>query len=346
MSKKFLHIASCDNFIPPFIQLVSANFSNDQHEFLLTGGMAETTLIKSQNVHLADATPKGKIRHYLSCLVKMHQADKVILHGLFNFKIVCMLFFMPWLLKKCYWIMWGGDLYVYKLGLRNWKWKIKELFRRPVIKNMGNLVTYIEGDADLARQWYGAKGEYQECLMYLSNVYKEYELPNKEGSTINIQVGNSADPSNNHFEVFEKLIPYKDDDILIHVPLSYGDKVYGKKVSAKGVELFGDKFKAITEVMPFNQYLEFLGGIDIAVFNHKRQQAMGNTITLLGLGKTVYIRDETTQWSFFKNKKIILNNIETLEINTISEYQKKSNINHIKEYFSKENYLNQLSRLF
>lgn len=37
--------------------------------------------------------------------------------------------------------------------------------------------------------------------------------------------------------------------------------------------------------MPFEEYLGLLAKIDIAILNHKRQQAMGNITTLLGLGK-------------------------------------------------------------
>ena len=65
----------------------------------------------------------------------------------------------------------------------------------------------------------------------------------------------------------------------------------------KGKELFGKKFIPLTEFMPFEKYLEFLGSIDIAIFLHKRQQAMGNIITLIGLGKKVYLRDDISTWN-------------------------------------------------
>lgn len=41
----------------------------------------------------------------------------------------------------------------------------------------------------------------------------------------------------------------------------------------------------IVDFMDFNEYINFLSTIDIAIFNHKRQQGMGNIITLLGMGK-------------------------------------------------------------
>ncbi len=344
MSKKILHIAGCDKFIPPFVKFVKENFDFSQHEFLLTGGIGGEELSSAQNVFFAKNSISEKLKYYWQAVIKMNQADKIILHGLFDRKMVVLLFFMPWLLKKCYWVMWGGDLYVYQLGERNVKWKVSEFFRRPVIKSIGNLVTYIPGDVELARKWYGATGENHECLMYLSNVYNTLEVSNTQSDTINIQIGNSADPSNNHIEILGKLLPFKDKNIQIYAPLSYGDKAHAKEVVSKGKELFGDKFLALTDFMPFEQYLKFLGSIDIAVFNHKRQQAMGNTITLLGLGKTVFIRSDTTQWQLFKDKDIEVLNTLDFELNYIKDLEK--NIKNTADCFSKELLIEQYKLLF
>ena len=234
--KKILHIADCDKFIPPYIDFVNSHFDSTKHEFMLTGGMSSGELDYCANVNLIGRSKLSKLKYFFSLIIKMHQANQVILHGLFNIKIVQILFFSPWLLKKCYWVIWGGDLYTYQLDKRNWQWKVKEFFRRPVIKNMGSLVTYIRGDVTLAREWYGAQGEYQECLMYTSNLYKEYKIPKHKNATLNIQVGNSADPSNNHIEALEKLLPFKNDNICIFVPLSYGSKEHTLQVIKQGKE--------------------------------------------------------------------------------------------------------------
>lgn len=343
-AKKILHIAGCDKFIPPYVDFVNDNFNSEMHEFLISSGMASDELNDSSNIYLSESTTFSRVKYYFQLIIKMHQADKVILHSLFNIRLVQILFFTPWLLKKCYWVIWGGDLYVHKFGKRNNEWKVKEFFRRPVIKNMGHLVTYIEGDITLARKWYGAKGNYHECLMYTSNLYREYEVPENKETTVNIQVGNSADPSNNHIEVLEKLLPFKDENICIFVPLSYGSEEYAQSISKKGKEWFGDKFNPITAFMPFEQYLSFLGSIDIAIFNHKRQQAMGNTITLLGLGKTVYIRSDTTQWQFFKDKGIDIGDVD--ELSNLNQLPTKNNIEIVKSYFSEANYFEQLNELF
>jgi hypothetical protein len=182
--------------------------------------------------------------------------------------------------------------------------------------------------------------------MYPSNLYKEYAINPKADGAINMQLGNSADPTNNHIEVLEKLVKYRDKNIKIYTPLSYGDKEYAKSVISYGQQLFGDKFVPLIEFMPFEKYLEFLSEIDIAIFAHKRQQAMGNTITLLGLGKKVYMRSDITPWQLFNDIDVKVFDVEDIQIDAIDEETKKENHQKIKEYFSEENYLKQLQNLF
>lgn len=339
-----LHIAGIDKFIPPFIEFIGQNFDLAQHRFWLNGDRNRYPYQDNPSTYQVKPGVLGKFGGYLRLIVDLNKAEKVILHGLFDPKIVLLLSCMPWLLKKCYWIIWGGDLYSYQLAERNWKWQIREFFRRPVIKRIGNLVTYIEGDVELARQWYGARGHYRECVMYLSNVYHELPVPQEVHDTIHIQIGNSADPSNNHLEILERLLPFRDQDIAIFAPLSYGNQEYAKTVIESGTRMFGEKFHPMTDFMPFDRYLAFLGKIDMAIFNHKRQQAMGNTITLLGLGKKVYLRSDTTQWGLFKKKGIQVFDIECLEI--CRHKHSRSNRNLVSGYFSIDNFRKQLNDIF
>tara|TARA_B100001063_G_C16778254_1_gene567858 strand:- start:1878 stop:2942 length:1065 start_codon:yes stop_codon:yes gene_type:complete len=343
-TKKILHVAECDKFIPPYIRFINKNFNSDEHEFLIKNGMADDELEEAKNTCLSGKTPVSKVKHHIQLIIKMHRADKIILHSLIDIRMVQILSVMPWLLKKCYWMIWGADLYAYKLKRVTLNEKINEFLRYRVINRLGHLVTYLEGDVALAKDWYGAKGTYHECLMYTSNLYKQYKLPAVDKVRVNIQVGNSADPSNNHIEALEKLLPFKHQDICIYVPLSYGHQEYAQQVIQQGKEWFGDKFKPLKDFMPFDDYLLFLSSIDIAFFNHKRQQAMGNTITLLGLGKTVYLRSETTQWNFFVEKGVHVGDIEKLS--NLDCYKSYKNIEIIKNYFSSENYKNQLAQLF
>ena len=187
--------------------------------------------------------------------------------------------------------------------------------------------------------------------MYLSNVVdpstvQAAQKQTEEHSSLYILVGNSADPSNNHIESFEKLLPYKDEDIKIFVPLSYGDQSHAKQVIEIGKSWFGDKFVPITSFMVFDEYMKFLASVDVAIFNHKRQQAMGSTITLLGMGKTVYIRSDVAQWDIFKEKNITCFDVESFEGVKLSYEQSGINSISTLDYFNITTLLNQYSKLF
>lgn len=344
MNNKILHVAGYSTFMPSFLNLLQNYFNQKNHTLIVNPSPNKIELPKPITVVEYEYSLTGQIQYSLKLINEMHKAEKVIIHGLFDLKSILVLFSMPWLLKKCHWVIWGGDLYIYQLGKRSIFWHIQEFIRRPVIENMGHLVTYIPGDVDLARKWYGAKGDYHECLMYLSNTYNSLDIPSAKTDTINIQIGNSADPSNNHIQILEKLLPFKDENIKIYAPLSYGDKLQAEEVIVKGKELFGDKFIALTDFMPLEEYLQFLGNIDIAIFNHKRQQAMGNTITLLGLGKTVFVRSDTTQWQFFKDRSIKV--YDSTKLDSLHKNEHLNNIKKVKEYFSKENLIKQYSEIF
>lgn len=340
-----------EKFIAPFIDFIKEHFDFTEHFFIIIGGVSEDVakLPHYENILILDESYDSKFNYFkYSTLMKSYtkNADKIILHALFSDNKNFFLYFNQHLLSKCYWVMWGADLYYYKRPRNRLRDKVRHYIRTKIYSKMGHFITYIKGDYELAQKWYGAKGKYHECFMYPSNLYKEYDIKPKEHSTINIQLGNSADPTNNHIKVMNKLAKHKDENIQIFTPLSYGDEEYAKDVIAKGKELFGDKFVALTDFMPFEKYLEFLGSIDIAIFAHKRQQAMGNTITLLGLGKKVYMRSDIATWQFFLEKNIQVFDVSSIGIDEIDKQIKSQNKQKIKDYFSEKNLKNQLNGLF
>lgn len=345
-----LHIAGLDKFIPPFVKLVKEEFQEEKHQFWFTGSVEKYPVEQSDTVYVCGGGVWSKLVGYAKLVKQFHSARKVMLHGLFNIKVVFVLALCPWVLPKCHWIIWGGDLYQYTKASNTLGSRLKESLRRFVIHRVGYLITYVEGDVELARQWYGAKGTHQECIMYLSNVVDPIMMvdsrPAFDHDGLKILLGNSADPSNNHIESLERLLPFKDQNIKIFAPLSYGDRNYADKVIRQGKEWFGCKFVDMTDFMPFEHYLKFLKSLDIAIFNHQRQQAMGNTITLLGMGKTVFMRSDVSHWRFLNSLGVKLNDVADIELRQIAPNEAEENARVVRSYFSRATLVKQLSDIF
>lgn len=338
-----LHVFGWDRkFVPAFISFVRDRFPGARHEFLIHGP-----------ADAGELRALGAVTHYENLLKnipavsrQLRSAGRIILHGLFSSHLYYVLALHPWLLKRCYWMIWGGDLYVHQQQARDWRWRKDEWFRRFVISRLGHLVTHVEGDVDLARSWYGARGAYHECLMYLSNVCRVGGPMAGTGQAVHILMGNSADPSNNHLEIIRGLAPFRDQDIIVFAPLSYGDRNHAKKVMNEGRAVFGGKFRPMTEFLSPDAYRDFLRSIDIAVFNHRRQQAMGNVIALLGMGKTVYMRPEVSSAAALKKMGLKIKDVNALTLEKISDDDARLNSEIVAERFSEERLLSQLAAIF
>lgn len=334
---KHLHITNTEKFIEPYINFVNSNYEFSEHQFFCFKTNA-TDHIKNLYANLIKF---DKVAWNVPFLKALYTADRIYLHGLFDIRIVVALFIQPWLLRKCYWIVWGADLYVYREPRPTIKAKVKEFIRASVIRGMSGLITHIKGDYELAKEWYGVKGEYYYSFLYPSNLYKDIPVTKttEEAIITYIQVGNSADPLNNHLEVFEKINTLKLENIRIICPLSYGDKEYAEKVLQSGKKLFGDNFEPILNFMSFDKYLNILSKVDVAIFNHNRQQAVGNITTLLGLGKKVYIREDITTWGYCIEHKLKIYSI-TDEIDLLLTPMKVtdriSNVENTKKRFSEK----------
>lgn len=293
-----LHIFPDEKFTKPYIKFINNNFDINEHIFfILSSG---NFINKNEKIEKNVIINEG-MKSLPFLVSKMNKCKKIIIHSMFNKRIVFILFSQPWILKKCNWVIWGGDLYCYREATKSVKSKMFRKIRNLTIKRFGEVTTLVKEDYYLAKKHYNIKGKYNEGmypntinLEYLNSIKKNKK--NKEITCINIQIGNSADKSNQHIEAINMLKKYKDENINIYVPLSYGDKEYAKKVKEYGEEIFGHKFKAILSYMSPQKYSEFLGSIDIGIFNNNRQQALGNIFILSYLGSKIYIRNDTTMW--------------------------------------------------
>lgn len=145
--------------------------------------------------------------------------------------------------------------------------------------------------------------------------------------------------------MFDKIKSFK--NINVYVPLSCGDSDYADIIVKKGHELFKDNFYPIMNFMKHEEYIEFLSTIDVAIFNHKRQEGTGNIISLLGMGKKLFIRNDITTYAFLESLRIktysLMDNKEYLNQD---ELALSRNAKIIKKAFTVENLKDDLCRIF
>lgn len=167
-----------------------------------------------------------------------------------------------------------------------------------------------------------------------------------------VLLGNSADHTNNHIDGIEYLYSVLGKDIELYSILSYGD-VIGRQIAKEyGNKVYGEKYHAVEEFMDRQKYIDFLNGMDIVVMFHNRQQAVGNIITALVLGKPVFMKSKNVVYQMLKESNVeSVYDISQLTSTSIMEYVRQANdkrqdtINKIKKIYSKEHRLQYLRNL-
>lgn len=157
-----------------------------------------------------------------------------------------------------------------------------------------------------------------------------------------VLVGNSATPTCNHVEVFYFLDQIGFVGRRVIAPLSYGNKVYGDKVNEIGGRLFGSNFLSLRQFMPIDEYLSCIKECGYVIMNHKRQQAIGNIVTMLYLGARVFLRRESPAYQYFIDMGVIVNTVQELEESPLllslplNEIERVANRKKVSEHWSRE----------
>lgn len=174
----------------------------------------------------------------------------------------------------------------------------------------------------------------------------EYSL-SLQGRPLNILVGNSADPSNNHLDAFAYVKKKIKRNREIYASLSYGDEQNRDCVIDNGKKTFGDSFHPITEFMDRNAYLEFLSRMDVLIMYHNRQQACGNIMSAITLGKPVFMKKINPVYSMLVNSGVTsvydvaqIGSINLVETVKLAFDERKKNSDIISIMYSEKTRLN------
>ena len=210
----------------------------------------------------------------------------------------------------------------------------------PVVPTEFKLAKKINPDIIFAPFTYG-------CLEDILGVNFNKNVLNSK----NILVGNSGEVSNNHLDVFLKLSKLNLHGKKIFVPLSYGSSEdYKNHIIKIGKELLGDHFFPITNFMSLDEYNEILLSCDTLIFNHIRQQGVGNIITLGYLGAKIYLNKKSPVFEYYKSEKITLfeiNDLTNKKLNyKLTESEFIQNRNLFLKLYSKVSVQEKVNQLF
>ncbi|WP_157754615.1 TDP-N-acetylfucosamine:lipid II N-acetylfucosaminyltransferase [Salinivirga cyanobacteriivorans] len=173
---------------------------------------------------------------------------------------------------------------------------------------------------------------------------KNVQIKKAEQKEIKILVGNSANPANNHVDAFNKLKKYK--NIKVHCILSYGaGSGYIKDVEKIGYKYFANRFQPIKSFMARNDYVNFLGSIDVFFMYHNRQQAFGNIMTAIALGKSVFLKKNNPLFFFIEGMGIKCYDAERIKEYNLPVLIKKGNDRRSENLHKLKNHISDKARL-
>ena len=299
-----LHVSAYPEKFLRFLIRNKDSFNLDDHHFVI-----ETNNKKLfghdilSHIHYS-VTRKGW--DIFRTLRKVRQGDKVLVHYLGNPRHLLLFSLVPRLAGRIVWSVWGGDAYFPQMIDESWKYRFYEVMRRKVIPQIPWITCMVRGDYEAIKSNYDTQAKYMYSA-YPPPIDVNDEAigrlretcPEECGNMV--LVGNSADPSNNHDQVLTALIHCREQIDEIVVPLSYGgSKDYISRVIRQGQLMFGKKFIPLTKFLSADEYGKILYKAKVLVFNHARQQGLGNAVLFLALKKKIFIRSDVTSYNYFR----------------------------------------------
>lgn len=215
--------------------------------------------------------------------------------------------------KKITWVVWGHDLYrpvkrpqnsvrsVLKYLYKRTKYYAGYLtgLRRRVARKVGQFRRIAIGfpyDEAFIRKKYGNK----VCVAYGPYFSRQTARPSADRlrrlhqeqshDVVNILVGHCGARFIQHEKYLRKLSAYKNENIHIYLVLSYlaSEKRIAEISRIAGQLFTRDRYTILTDLMPRDDYYDFLTTIDIAIFPFRHQSALGNTKRLAYMGAKLY----------------------------------------------------------
>ena len=195
--------------------------------------------------------------------------------------------------RKIIWRTWGHDIKEYwgvTDPLRVVKRFMLNLLRVPNVRRFYGIGVAFKYDKVLLESLFGKVKTF--ILPYRDSGFDYTTLTKDDhGGTVRILVGHSGHKTSNHLQMLHSLSRFSEQPIKICLVLSYGDNEHIKAVKKLAYELYpAEKLEIIEDLMTFEEYMQFLYNIDIAVLDIKGSAALGNFMKLIYMKKKLYVK--------------------------------------------------------
>lgn len=211
------------------------------------------------------------------------------------------------------------------------------------VARLSYILHYNSYDFDLIKKHFPTKAKYQyynypppysfkEIDQNINAVESPFEI---SASDLNVWLGNSGYPANNHLDYIAQMAHMDIDQLKVWAPLNYGNADYIQHIIDTGHKHLHSKFKAITEYMSFDSFMRVIYAMDISIMPHKRAQAFGNIQLLLYFGKKIYM-DENTLYRFLLERGYHIYSVEDITAESLRTPMTEEEIAHNRELIDKE----------
>lgn len=337
--KKILHISHDDKFIDYTIEKFY-EISNFNHTFLIytETEVLKLTHVKSKKVIFAKKNSEEIKKH----IKNIENFNLIFVHYLSDY--VAQIIQRVCHKKKIFMIFYGSEIFnmkefyestlqsetkklIKKINKKNFKFiELKkeinryiysrkvEKIKKEVLSNVDYFCHWISQDYSLIKSKIKIDAKFLDFIHgSLDMIISPESLRNsKNNDSEHILVGNSANESNNHLDILEKLYQCDNDGKKIYMPLSYSESSseYTKEVIKKGETLFANKYISIKKFLQKNEYYNLCLKCEFIFMNHYRSQAGAVNRFVLYFGKKLFMSEKSNMYKFYKQIGLIVFSIE------------------------------------
>ena len=315
-----------------FIKELRQRFYEDRHIFYFINQcpLSEKSLFDYGDVF--EMTGKNAREKAMHLKKYADMSDYIIWHGMIYDAKKVLFASMPSILNKSIWLIWGIDLYNWRVDDKSFKNKLKNRINIYWRKHVRAIITLMPLDEKAYKTAF--KKSKAKCYNIPYPIsYEGFETMDKmrdakprQNGKLFIQIAHNAHPFNNHEEILNYLSKFANENIEVYVPLSYGPedkKEYIDKVIKQTTLTFYGKAKCIHKLMPFDKYMHFMWNMDVAVFYAHRQNALGNITRQLYMGNKVFLSPKSPTYQYLKDEGIEVYNTEDIPNMSFEEFSRK-----------------------